>query len=310
MMNRLVLFFSLLFVWGVAMAASSIPQPKVVKINDHVYALLGPLGIPNKHNQGYMVNSTVIIGEQGVILVDSGASDEIGAHIANTIGKLTPKPVTHIVNTHHHGDHVLGNIAFKNAEIISSGQCREMVKETGDDWVAMIENMIGHKLPNTRPVPATVTFSGENARVERMIQGVRMVFWVPLGSHTVGDMMVYLPDDKVLVGGDILVNRTIPVMRDAMVRNWIGALETVQSFDAKTIVPGHGPLMTQADVVKLHHQMADFYNGIEAGYRKGLSDSETRKTLDVSEWKRLEGFETNIGGNVSRAYLEIEQASF
>ncbi len=309
-MNRLIIIVLAVFFSTAAGAAPAIPQPKVVKINERIFALLGPMGQPNAHNQGYMVNSTLILGEQGVILIDSGSSDEVGKHIGKAIAKLTTKPVTHIINTHHHGDHVLGNIAFGQTEIISSEICRDMVRQTGDEWIALIENLVGHKLPNTRAVPASVVFSGENARIESTIQGVKMVFWIPKGSHTVGDMMVYLPDDKVLVGGDILVNRTIPVMRDAMVKNWVDTLEQVQSFDATTIVPGHGPLMKQQDVIKLQRQMAGFYAGIEAGYKKGLSDSETRKTLDVKDWKKLEGFDANIGGNVSRAYLEIEQASF
>ena len=309
-MKRWMIFILMLSINSLACADSKMPPPKVVKINERVYALLGPLGVPSKHNQGYMVNSTVIIGEQGVILVDSGASDEVGTHLRKAIAKLTPKPVTHVINTHHHGDHVLGNIVFQGAEIISSEICREMVNKTGDEWVALVESLIGHKLPHTHPVPATTTFAGENTKAERTIQGIKLVFWVPPGSHTVGDMMVYLPDDKVLLGGDILVNRTIPVMRDALVKNWVGTLEMVQGFDATTIVPGHGPLMTKADVAKLQRQMAGFYAGVEAGYKKGLSDSETRKTLDVAEWKKLEGFDANIGSNVNRAYLEIEQASF
>lgn len=309
-MKRLFYIIIAFFVCAAADAAPKFAAPKVVKINERVYALLGPLGMPSKHNQGYMVNSTLIIGDQGAILVDSGASDEVGSHLAKAIAKLTPKPVTHVVNTHHHGDHVLGNIVFAGAEIISSEQCREMVNKTGDEWISLMETLVGHKLPNTRAIPATVTYAGEDTKMERTIQGVRMVFWVPKGSHTVGDMMVYLPDDKVLIGGDILVNHTIPVMRDAMVRNWATTLEQAQAFDAKSIVPGHGPLMTKDDVARLQRQMAAFYAGVEAGYKKGLSDSETRKTLDVAEWKKLEGFETNIGGNVNRAYLEAEQASF
>lgn len=286
------------------------PQPKVIKINDRIYALLGPLGQPNAHNQGYMVNSTVIIGEQGVILIDSGSSDEVGNHLARAIAKLTAKPVTHVINTHHHGDHVLGNVSFKGAEVLSSEICRDLVIKTGHEWVALVEDLIGHKLPNTRPIPASVTYAGENSRTERTIQGVRLLFWVPPGSHSAGDMMIYLPDDKVLVGGDILVHKTVPVMRDALVRNWVASLEQVQSFDAVTIVPGHGPLMKKADVVRLQAEMAAFYTGIEAGYKKGLSDSETRKLLDLTAWKKLEGFDANIGGNVSRAYLEVEQSSF
>ncbi|PWB53119.1 MAG: hypothetical protein C3F18_07730 [Nitrosomonadales bacterium] len=305
----IIIVFAIVF-YGSSWAAPVMPQPKMAKINERVYALLGPMGQPSAHNQGYMVNSTVIIGEQGVILIDSGSSDEVGSHLLKAIAKLTPKQVTHVINTHHHGDHVLGNSVFQGAEVISSEICREMVNKTGHEWIALMEDLVGHKLPNTRPVPATVTFAGENARAERTIQGVKLLFWIPKGSHTVGDMMVYLPDDKILAGGDILVNRTIPVMRDAMVKNWLGTLEQVQSFDARTIVPGHGPLMKLEDVNRLERQMARFYAGIEAGYKKGLSDSETRKTLDVREWKKLEGFDANIGSNVSRAYLEVEQASF
>ena len=308
-MRRVLLTFLILIFAKVAWAEARIPEPKVVKINERVYALLGPMGLPSSHNQGYMVNSTVIVGDQGVILVDSGGTDEVGRHLAKVIARITPKPVTHIINTHHHGDHVLGNVAFKGAEIISSEQCKVLVEKTGMDWVRIMENLVGRKFPNTRPVPAMLTFKEESSN-RRSLQGVNMVFWVPRGSHTPGDMMVYLPDDKVLIGGDILVNTTTPAMRDGHVRNWIGALVKAQEFDATTIVPGHGPLMSKADVAKLHKLLAGFYAGVEAGYKKGLSDSEIRNTLDLAEWKKLKEFETNMGGNISRAYLEVEAANF
>lgn len=284
-------------------------EPKVVKINERVYALLGPMGQPSRHNQGYMVNSTAIIGEKGVILVDSGGTDEVGKQIARAIARITPKPVTHIINTHHHGDHVLGNVAFKGAEIVSSEQCKALVEKTGTEWVQIMENMVGRKFPNTRPVPATLTFKEESSS-ERSLQGVRILFWVPRGSHTPGDMMVYLPDDKVLIGGDILVNTTIPNMRDANIRNWIAALAKAQDFDAASIVPGHGPLMTRSDVAGLHKLLAGFYAGVEAGYKKGLTDSEIRGTLDLSGWKNLKEYEITMGGNINRAYLEVEAANF
>ena len=65
-----------------------------------------------------MINSTVIVGDEGVILVDSGGSDEVGRHIATAVRRITDKPVTHVVNTHHHGDHYLGNVAFDGATFI------------------------------------------------------------------------------------------------------------------------------------------------------------------------------------------------
>ncbi len=308
-MKRIFLFLAILVFSGTVCADGKMPEPKVVKINERVYVLLGPLGQPSAHNQGYMVNSTVIVGDQGVILVDSGGTDEVGRQIDRTIARITPKPVTHVINTHHHGDHTLGNVAFKGAEILSSEQCKVLVEKTGMDWVRIMESMIGHKLPNTRPVPASLTFA-EDTRAERNLQGVRLVLWVPHGSHTPGDMMVYLPDDKILIGGDILVNTIIPNMRDANIHNWIGALAKVQDFDAAAIVPGHGPLMTMPDVVRLQRIMTDFYAGVEAGYKKGLTDSEIRGALNLDGWKGLKEYETTMGGNISRAYLEVEVANF
>ena len=289
--------------------AGPLPAPKVQKINDRVYALLGPMELPNKRNQGYMVNTTVIIGEKGVILVDTGFTNEIGEHLVKAIAKLTPKPVTHIVNTHHHGDHHLGNSAFKGAEIISSKACKDLVEKTGYEWVEMAQNLTGSKFPNTKPMPANVTL-GEDTRTERVIDGVKVVLWVPKGSHTAGDLIVYLPDDKVLIGGDVLVNHITPSFRDGYVKNWIGTLDQVLKINAKTIVPGHGPLMTNADVTAMRKRMSTLYAGVEAGYKKGLSDAEIRKTLDLSQWKKLHHFDAQMGGNINRAYLEVEAANF
>ncbi len=308
-MKKPLLFLTLLLLSPALFAAGKLPEPKVVKLNQRVYALLGPVALPNAHNQGYMVNSTVIVGDQGVILVDSGATDEVGKHLAKTIAKLTPKPVTHIINTHHHGDHTLGNIAFPGAQVISSAQCKAMVEKTGEEWIGIMESMIGRKLPNTKPVPASVTYP-DLSRNDSTLQGVKLLLWVPKGSHTVGDMMVYLPDDKVLIGGDILVNTLTPNLRDGNLKNWVVTLEETQQIEAKTIIPGHGPLMTRADVKKLHALLAGFYAGIEAGYKKGLTDAEIRPTLDLKAWKKLKEYDSTMGANINRAYLEVEAAAF
>lgn len=292
-----------------ALGDRKLPSPTVQKLNDQVYALLGPIGFPGKDNRGYMVNSTVIIGERGVILVDTGFTDEIGRHLKSAITGITDKPVTHIINTHHHGDHTLGNSAFPDAEIISSKKCRELLKKTAYEWISVVENMTGEKFPNTRPVPASRVYP-ENSRTDITLQGVKLRLWVPHGSHTPGDMMVYLPEYKILISGDILVKKMMPSFRDAHVKTWISTLEQIQALDIDAIIPGHGPLMTMQDVKAMHRRMAALYAAVEAGYEKGLMDSEIRKTLDLSEWKKMSEFDGLMGTNISRTYLEVEQANF
>ncbi len=306
-MQRLFLILALLFTTS-AMAAS-IPATKVAKVNDRIYALLGPMELPNKKNQGYMVNSTLIIGETSAILIDTGFTDEIGAHLAKEVAKLTKKPVKVIINTHHHGDHSFGNAAFPGAKVISSEMCRKLLIAGEGEWLGIIQGALGRKLPNTRAVPATEVYASKT-KTDVTLDGVKLTFWVPEAAHTAGDMMIWLPDDKVLVGGDIMVNEITPNFRDANVKLWISTLAEVAAMPAKTVIPGHGPLMTTKSVAKLHQRMAKLYTGVEAGYKAGLTDGEIRKKLDLAEWKPLHHFDEQMGGNINKAYLEIEAAAF
>ena len=293
---------------GAAAHAQMLAEPRTHRINERVHVLLGPIQHANRLNQGYMINSTVIVGDKGVMLVDSGGTAEVGRHLAAAVRRITDKPVTHVVNTHHHGDHHLGNVAFEGATFISSEMCRKLVLETGDEWLRIMEGAVGRPLPGTRAIPADVTHA-EGTRTETVIHGVRLVFWVPRGSHTAGDLLVLLPDDKVLIAGDVLVNRIVPTLQDGFLKNWIRTLEEIEHLGAVQFVPGHGDLMTRGDVAALRSAMLRFYTGVKEGYRSGQNEEKIRKSLDLSMWDKLERSHV-IGRNVNRAYLEIEADSF
>jgi cyclase len=306
-MRRLAALIALVAL-GTLAHGQPLPEPRTLKLNDRVYVLLGPVQHANRFNQGYMINSTVIVGDKGVILVDSGGTVEVGRHIAKAVRQITDKPVTHLVNTHHHGDHYLGNAAFEGATIISSETCRKMVLETAHEWLAIMEHDIGRKLPGTKPLAADVTYPADT-RTKTTIQGVQLVFWVPAGSHTVGDLLVQLPADKVLVAGDVLVSGIVPTLQDGFLKNWIRTLEEVQALDVEYFVPGHGDLMTLRDVTTLRASMLRFYAGVKQGFENGLNEDEIRKSFDLSQWQTLERSYV-IGRNINRAYLEIESDSF
>lgn len=285
------------------------PSPKVVKVNPRVYALIAPIELPSKSNQGYMANSAMIIGDKGVILVDTGFSNAIGQLLKQTVAGITDKPVTHVINTHDHGDHILGNIAFKDATIISSAKCQATMEKSGYEWLGILENLTGLKFPDTKPVVATQTYA-EGTRTPLTLQGLDLEIWVPQGSHTANDLMVYLVKDQILIAGDILVKTMLPSFRDAHVKNWIATLEQIGKLPTTTIIPGHGDLMTITEARQLHQDMQALYAGIEAGYKKGLTDSEIRKTLNLSAWKKRKYFDELMGGNINRTYLEVEAANF
>ena len=82
-----------------------------------------------------------------------------------------------------------------------------------------------------------------------------MVFMIPEAAHTLGDMMIWLPDDQVLLSGDVLVNQVTPSFRDAKLKEWLNTLGEVQNLPIKTIVPGHGPLMSKQEAAAMHQRM-------------------------------------------------------
>ena len=174
-MSQLYVLIMLLII-SLQGTAAPLPPPQVVKISDRVYAFIGPNELPNKKNQGYIVNSAIIIGDKGVIIVDTGFTKAVGAHLLQAAAKITPKPITHIINTHDHGDHFLGNGAFPNAEIWSSERCKTSVTQHGYEALALIENFTQLKFPDTKPIPASFVFN-ENTRTEKTIHGVRIIFW-------------------------------------------------------------------------------------------------------------------------------------
>lgn len=305
-------FFSLIVALGLVFSnatAADLPAPTIVKVNDRIYALLGPMEMPTKKNQGYMVNSTLLIGDTGAIVIDTGLSDEIGTMLAGHFAKLTNKPIHYVINTHHHGDHTLGNAAFPGAKILSSEQCRKLMLEDGPTWISILESINERRFPNTKIIAADATYP-KNSNTELTLAGIRMVFRVPEAAHTIGDMMIWLPDDQVLLAGDVLVNQVTPSFRDAKLKEWIHTLGEIQTLPIKAIVPGHGPLMSKQEAAAMHQRMVSLYEGITAGVKEGLTDSEIRQKLDLTEWKKLHNFNEQMGNNINKAYLEIEADSF
>ena len=297
------------------LAAIEFPAPEVVKVSERVYVLLGPVQHANKKNQGYMVNSTIIIGDKGVVLIDPGGTDEVGHFVKQQIKKITPKPVTHVIDTHSHGDHYLANIAFPESTIVSSEKCRDSMIQMGDEWVGFMEDMVGRKFPNTKPVTASVVYP-PNSKTKITLNGVNMLMWVPPGSHTDADLMIYLPAEKVLVAGDILVNGVVPTFQFGSIRNWLVVLKEIENSDATVFVPGHGPLMDRSQVQAMHDVIARFFDEVKEIYLaqvKGqlpyMTEIEIREKLDLSAWNKLERTH-EINRNINQAYLEAEKEVF
>lgn len=173
----------------------------------------------------------------GITLVDAGMDDRASASLADTIRARSGKlPIKNIIFTHAHDDHVLGGKRFV------AGGARIIAHASS---IATIDSMLG--VPKGGPAGA----SGEAAQVAvkdsyRIGQGPRSAQIVYLGhpAHTSGDLIVYLPKERVLFAGDIVSNKSVPWMLDPgmSVDGWVASLDTLATvrYAADYLVPGHG----------------------------------------------------------------------
>ena len=272
-------------------------------------------------------NSLVVIGSDGVLVLDSGHSPHTGRRIIGEIRQVTDRPVRYLVNSHWHDDHVFGNQAYTQAfpgvEVIAHTHTRvEMeqrsisgLKEYGVEyWTKMAEGFEAQLARGTRAdgtpwTEAQKTRLQEQARTVReylpkipeqrivlpnvtldssvvIHLGDREVRLIHAGSgNTPGDIAVYLPREKILATGDLVVHPS-PFAYGSEIAPWIDTLKRIRELEAAVIIPGHGPVMRDKTYVDLVIGLFEsLVAQVSAAKKAGLSLDETRKKIDLSSFR-------------------------
>jgi glyoxylase-like metal-dependent hydrolase (beta-lactamase superfamily II) len=234
-------------------------------------------------------NAVVVVTEQGVVLFDAGGSPAMGEAIVAKVRSVTSQPITHVVLSHWHGDHMRGlqsiRAAFPAVRILAHPHTRDMIVATQDRWlkrrVTMAPNIRravqgaianGQDLSGRPLIPqekawleaglaATEQLDRENnlttyvvpdATFEEQLTlhlGGREIQFLRLGNaHTAGDLILWLPQEKIVATGDI-VTAPVPLMPSAYTGDYPAVLAQIKALGFRSLVPGHGAV--QADAVYL-----------------------------------------------------------
>src|SRR3984957_14965820 len=186
--NYLYLAVAAVSLAGVALAQGPAPMPLVVhQIKPNVYWIEGGGG-----------NSGVIVGDKGVIVVDAKTTPAAGKELLDDIAKITPKPVTTVIETHSDGDHVNGLAAFPATGI--TVLAHEKNKKEQD--TALAAGGRGAP-PAGHPPTRLVSKNHETLKIDGV--KLELFHWAP--AHTSGDLVVYLPGDKIVFTGDIIATQ-------------------------------------------------------------------------------------------------------
>ena len=285
-----------------------------VKLATHTYVIHGPREIPNPLNRGFINNPGFVVTNSGVVVIDPGSSLYTGQMVLRQIRKITDKPVTHVLNTHIHGDHWLGNQAFAEAfpkAVIMAhpNMLSEAKAGAGDRWVSMMDNLTGGATKGTKAVLPTKTVDEGDSFTEG---GIHFRILAPKRAHSGTDAMVHVVEDSVLFTGDNAFYERIGRMDDGTFRGNINACEVALKLKAKVYVPGHGDSGDMSRVSMFRDYLKTIYTQVGKYYEQGMTDFEMKPRIvaAMKAYHQWNGFEDEIGKHINLAMLEFEKAQF
>jgi cyclase len=282
-MRRAVVLGLLITVGGFAAlnAQPAADAPKVIdveKVKDNLYVLRGT---------GGGGNTAVFITANGVTVVDA-KNPGWGRPILDKIKTLTPKPVTTLINTHTHGDHVSGNVEFP-ASVDFVAQENTKVN---------MEKMPIFKEHNGVGLPKR-TFK-DKLTIGKGADQVDLYYFGP--GHTNGDAFVVFPALRIMHAGDIFASKAVPLIDGANGGSMLHISETLMKAhdgirNVDTIINGHTPAQTTWADLK---EFSQFNKELVDWMRAGLKAGKTPEQL-VTEWKlpeKYQGYSATVGANM------------
>ncbi len=221
-----------------------------------------------------------------------------------------------LVNTHANGDHCYGNQLLEGADIVASRACAEEMKAVPPDLLAalvrsahelgpagdFLSRVFGHfDFEGIVLTPPTRTFTGR----EQLRVGDKTLELIQVGpAHTRGDVLVHVPEERLLYTGDILFADAHPILWEGPIGNWIRACDEILALDPQVIVPGHGAISDTGAVVRLRDYLVSLEREARARFDAGLGVAEAAREIWLSEHRSWADAE-RIAVNVHTLYREF-----
>ena len=285
----------------------------LTKLTERVYVIHGPNETPNKINQGFMNNPGFVLTKKGVVVIDPGASVQVGDLLLKKIATITSEPVIAVFNTHIHGDHWLGNDAvrraYPKAVIYAHPKMIEKSVGEGANWVKLMGTLTDGATKGTKAIVPDLGIDNEETLT---LGSVHFRIHHNGPAHTDSDIMIEVLEEKVLFLGDNIVAERAARLDDGDFLGNIAACELALKTSATLFVPGHGKSGGRDVVTAYRDFLKTLYATVKKYYGQGLTDFAMKDKV-VAELKAYQNwslFDTEIGKLVSLAFLQIEQASF
>lgn len=296
----------------------AVPDQPLLRLSQRVAMVFAPDGFPTPENQGMMANVVFAITSAGVVMLDTGASVQIGEMAIRRLRTLTDQPVVAILNSHYHGDHFLGNDAFVQAfgaslPIYAHPAARKQIEGiAGSGWRSAMERWTNGATLGTRVVPPNrdagdgdlLRFGDTTLKIHHHGR-----------AHTEADLCVEVVEDGLVYVGDVAMNGRIANMDDG---SYLGTLKAFDALEREVAgalwVPGHGKA-SKTLLAEQRELFAGIYQNCETAVKAGEDEASARRRVLADprvarHAGHTQGWDNNIGKYISLAYLEAEKESF
>ena len=287
---------------------------KPVQVSERVWCFFGAMEMPTKDNAGNMSNSCYIKGDDQWIAWDTGPSYIFAKQAYAEMKKIADMPVKTVIISHEHDDHWLGNNYYKEvhgATIYGTPLINEDYygprHVDGKDYPGMQTRMIKALYQNA--IRGTVLAKVDKAMEETTkfnISGVNLEY-VKVGyAHSEDDWFLYLPDDKVILAADVVMNGRVTSNRDGIVVGQINAINAIRAREWDHLVPGHGFITDKTAADESVQYFALLKDRVLAKMEEGVIADLITREVTLPEFKDKDLYWILSPGNVFRSYEELE----
>jgi glyoxylase-like metal-dependent hydrolase (beta-lactamase superfamily II) len=283
------------------------------RLSEHVHACEQP-------RTGLGFSNSGLITAGGGVVVDTLYDLDLTREMADLYAEVHPEAPDRVVNTHHNGDHCWGNQLFAGAEIIGHRGCAARFADVQPASMEAIRGLADppEHLADLHEELAPFDFSGiELTPPTRVIDrdttldldGLRVDLLVVGPAHTEGDVVVHVPEEGVVLMGDVLFHRCTPIGWEGGTDAWITALLRVEALEPEHVVPGHGPICGVEGVAAARRWFEHVQAHARAARAEGRSVLECCDGIDMAPWA---GWDEpwRLAATVHRVYRECDGAGW
>ncbi|MEL7081042.1 MAG: quinoprotein relay system zinc metallohydrolase 2 [Pseudomonadota bacterium] len=292
---------------GAPQCVTVAPPLSVDQVAPGIFVHMGRIAEPDQDNRGDVANMGFIVGEDSVAVIDTGAARWLGEGLWRAIRARTDKPVSHVILTHMHPDHVFGVSVFADAgaKVVGHGGLGRALADRQANYTESLNRLIGAEAmigTELRPIDITVEDAIDIDLGGRLL---RLQAWP--AAHTRVDITVTDLETSIMFAGDLVFHRHTPAL-DGKLRGWQAVLAEMARLSITKVVPGHGgPLLSwpegaAAQQAYLQTLEKDARQAVHEGQRLGDA-VETIAASEAAKWELFEAFNPR---NATVAYTELE----